>query len=293
MNSDWTEFLNFKMIIFDLHYLCWRSHFANPGLEHEGELTGAIHGVLQQIFVLTRKFHDNHIIFACDSPYNLRKQIYPLYKRKEEEKSEADEWLFNQGLSQIQKIKKDVLPWLGFKNIWEYEGYEADDVIAAYLINSEINFKPLVITNDDDLLQLLDYCNLYSPVKKRIITKKEFQRQNGIPPQHWIRVKQLAGCSSDKVPGVPGIGNKRALAFLKHELKIDSKAHKNITQARKERKILPRNLKLVKLPLENCPIFMDKQDNCVRFAFRDICKKYGLKKLWEMYHDNWERVFCK
>lgn len=281
------------MLIFDLHYIAWRSHFANPSISCGEELTGAIHGVLQQILLLATKFKDIQVIFACDSIHNRRKKIYPLYKKRDVIIEEQDQWLYDQGTTQIQKLKKEILPWLGFKNIFEFYGYEADDVIAAYLMNADLKKKPLVITNDADLFQLLEWCNLYSPAKDEMTTKKTFQKKYGILPHQWVRIKQLAGCASDKVPGIPGIGEKRALSYIKHELKNTTKAYKNIIAFRKEGKILPRNLKLVKLPFPNCPILKIKQDYCTLSSLSEVCKKYNFKKLWEIYHQRWEMLFVK
>ena len=49
-----------------------------------------------------------------------------------------------------------------------------------------------------------------------------------IKPFEWHKVKAIAGCSSDNVKGVAGVGEITAIKYLKGELKKESKAHQNI-----------------------------------------------------------------
>jgi DNA polymerase-1 len=99
----------------------------------------------------------------------------------------------------------------------EKEGYEADDVIGT--IAKEVAKRGLdvvIVTGDKDMLQLVDehICTL-DTMRDRSFGEKEVIERYGVKPERMTDVMGLAGDSIDNIPGVPGIGEKTAVALIK------------------------------------------------------------------------------
>ena len=162
---------------------------------------------------------------------------------------------------------------LGFNNIFIVDGYESDDIIANTVSDKDPQ-KTIVITSDNDLFQLLDHCSLYSVTKRQSTNKEIFCREYNITPSEWIMVKAIAGCGSDNVPGMKGIGEKTAIAHLKGESK--GKKKYDIEQSSN---IIDRNIPLVKLPFQGCPNPKLRSNQLSLEKFQTVCKKYGMESL--------------
>ena len=72
-----------------------------------------------------------------------------------------------------------------------------------------------IITSDKDLMQLVSDCVfLYDGMKEREIRTTQVIEKFGVSPSQVIDVQSLMGDSSDNVPGVPGIGPKKASELI-------------------------------------------------------------------------------
>lgn len=98
----------------------------------------------------------------------------------------------------------------------EMEGYEADDIIAAYCRQAEqAGGEATVVSSDKDLMQLVtDKVSMYDPMKDRQIGIAEVVEKFGVKPEKMIDLQALTGDSTDNIPGVPGIGPKTAAQLL-------------------------------------------------------------------------------
>lgn len=104
--------------------------------------------------------------------------------------------------------------------IGKAEGFEADDLMAAAALSEqESGGTALVLTTDKDSYQLAsDRITILSPQRG----SRELQRigphqvveRFGVLPQQVPDFKALSGDSSDKIPGIRGIGPKAAAALL-------------------------------------------------------------------------------
>lgn len=113
-------------------------------------------------------------------------------------------------------------------------GYEADDMIAEAVIRikPEAGDSVVIVTSDEDMFQCLRAgVVMYTP------TAKEKHRDAiwlmdtyGVTHEQWATVKSIAGCESDGVPGISGVGNKTACKFLAGKLPEKSKAHQSILE---------------------------------------------------------------
>ena len=98
----------------------------------------------------------------------------------------------------------------------EFEGFEADDLIATYArMAREAGADVTIISSDKDLMQLVgDQVSMYDGMKDRQIGVPEVIEKWGVPPEKMIDLQALSGDSVDNVPGVPGIGPKTAALLL-------------------------------------------------------------------------------
>lgn len=98
----------------------------------------------------------------------------------------------------------------------ETEGYEADDIIAAYCSEVEkVGAKATIVSSDKDLMQLVtDHVSMYDTMKDRQIGIAEVIEKFGVGPEKMIDLQSLTGDATDNIPGVPGIGPKTAAQLL-------------------------------------------------------------------------------
>ena len=126
-------------------------------------------------------------------------------------------------------VLKEVLDALNIPR-YEQEGWEADDLIGTISRKCEADgWDCVVVTGDKDSLQLITDHTMVKLVSTRMgqtttkdMTETAFQEQYGFAPIHMIDLKALMGDSSDNIPGVPGIGEKTAMALIQQYESIDN-----------------------------------------------------------------------
>ncbi len=263
------------IILIDAHAICHAAKHS-VDLDYEGLQTGIIFVFLRQIVKLAKTLQSNHFIFAWDSRNSKRREYFPEYKasrRKDRTPLEImkDEKCFKQ----FNSLKSIILPSIGYE-CYEYDGFEADDIIASIVY---YNSDPMVIVSSDtDLYQLLGD-NISMHWKDQNYTAKQFEYEYGIPPLKWIYIKSLAGCKTDGVPGIEGIGEITACKYLRRELSPKSKVYQRIISD-KGSKLIEFNQKLVTLPYEGTPIIKLKpQPKLYLDAFTHFCGKYGFQSM--------------
>jgi len=269
-------------LILDCHYLCHRAFYVFGGLSHEGASTGIAFGFLKDIEILKKQFSTNDIAFCWDLGRPLRMKEDKNYKsdRKKNKKDLTSEEAetYTDFKIQIKAIRKTYLKTIGYRNNFYQKGYEADDLIASLCINTlSQKDEAIIISADHDLYQLLNNrVSIYHPQTKKIVTKKSFIEKFDITPFDWHKVKAIAGCSSDNVKGVAGVGEKTAIKYLKGELKKESKAYQNI-EAAKKNGLIDGNLKLVRLPFMGVNTYAFKKDKISKSAHRSVLRSLGIK----------------
>ena len=119
---------------------------------------------------------------------------------------------------QFDRVKQLMLTF-GVK-VFEVEGFEADDVIGTLAHQAESQgLDTVILTGDRDTFQLISpsiRVDLsYSVQDRKVYDEQELQeRYSGLTAAQQPDFKALLGDSSDNIPGVPRVGEKRAIALL-------------------------------------------------------------------------------
>ena len=195
----------------------------------DGTPTGAVYGFFNMILPIlaTAKPDDAFICVFDASRITFRQDIYPDYKMNRTA-TPAD--LIAQG----QMIQSGLMS-LGMPVLC-VPGIEADDVIATLARqNCTTTNATRIITSDKDLMQLVSDCVfLYDGMKNREIRTDAVLEKFGVKPHQVIDVQSLMGDSSDNVPGVPGIGPKKAAELINQFGSLDN-LYANLDAVQNER----------------------------------------------------------
>lgn len=216
---------NFWLVL-DVDFLCHRAFYSTGGLKNNDDPTGVLFGFFRELESLKRQFNSDRFVFCFDHGKLLRESVLAQYKetRKKKKAGMTDEEAENYAgmKSQVKKLKLKYLDRLGYKNVFFQDGYEADDVIASVVGNAHElpdGDRIIMVSADQDLYQLLNkQVAQWNPNLKTLFTAKAFRQKYGIAPRQWPHVKAIAGCDSDDVRGVPGVGEKTACKYLRKEL---------------------------------------------------------------------------
>jgi len=279
-------------LVIDCSPICYKAlGVMGENLSYEDQQTGVIFSFLMQVFKFADAFATKELVFCWDSNHYKRKDIYPEYK---ENRSDNGITLYQRQIAkkQMLELRCKILPALGFKNNFIEKGYEADDLIAKIVMRNPNTC--FVMASDNDLWQLLDDCVIYKLDKDNsVFTKEMFIDQYGIEPDEWNEVKNMAGCSGDNVKGIKGVGIKKAIQYLKHEMP-KGKIKKRI-DSRESKQIIVRNDSLIRLPFvglkfdgklnkTECSDFSTWTDIFTEYGFNSFLKKNYLNKLKTTFH---------
>ena len=201
------------VMLIDGSSLIYRAFFALPNLSNnDGVMTNGVYGFLTMYRNAFDKYKPDYVLVAFDrSSKTFRNEEYADYKATRDKTPNELSYQFG--------ILKDVLDSMGVKYT-DLDGFEADDIVGTYAkMAKETGDKAVLITGDRDYLQLVDDDILVYLTKKGVSDTEEYtvekiEEEYGITPKQLIDVKGLMGDKSDNIPGVDGIGEKRALNFI-------------------------------------------------------------------------------
>jgi 5'-3' exonuclease len=151
-------------------------------------------------------------------------------------------------------------------NSFSFENYEGDDLIGK-LVN-QLGGKKIIVTDDNDMFQLLDRADIYLLRQKKMFTKDDFKKKYGIHPDQWVMAKAIGGCSGDDVEGIEGVGDaktpsSKALKYMRGEMPT-GKVLERINSPAGQR-IIKRNIPLVTVPyMEDVMPKMEIRPNTVK-----------------------------
>ena len=192
--------------IFRAYYAPFSAALSSP----DGEPTKATFLFTQVLLNLLRDQKPDYLAVALDygDDSTERKAFYPEYKAN---RDAAPEDL----APQVQRIV-EILGVLGIP-AFSIRGQEADDIIASIVERlAGEDIEVWIVSRDKDLHQLLTTkVRLWDPQKPDLVLDPETLRETkGYTPEQAVEIQTLTGDSTDNVPGVPGIGPKKALALI-------------------------------------------------------------------------------
>lgn len=267
-------------VLFDVNYLGYRALYSTGTLSYHDDPTGVLYGVFREIQAAKQKFPTSRFVFCFDHGKGIREQMYSGYKETRRKKKLTDEEIhsLNGMQEQIRGLKLTYLDRAGFSNVLFHGGYEADDLIASVCLNCLREQDTAVIYSDDkDLYQLLTpNVSIYKPRTQVMYGYNQFRKEYRIKPSDWAAVKAIAGCVSDDVHGVEGVGEITALKYVRKELEITNKKFRDIESGRK---LWKKNLPIVKLPLAGCKIPTLAKDTWTREKWEDLLGGFGMVSL--------------
>ncbi len=203
-----------RLILIDGNSLLFRAYFAmRPMVTSKGMHTQGVFAFVNMLNRIINDYSPTHMAVAFDMKGGtFRHDVYSEYKAG---RLRTPPEL----LSQIP-VMHEVLEAMNIA-VLEVPQYEADDIIGTVSSKAEQEgLDTLVISGDKDELQLVGehvtvLINRRGMSEFDLYDTGKMMERYGLTPEQFIDLKGLMGDSSDNIPGVPGIGEKKGIALLK------------------------------------------------------------------------------
>lgn len=213
-----------KILLVDGMALLFRGFFAtafrgNFMKTSSGVPTNGVYQFLRYFLDAVDTFEPTHVICCWDmGSKTFRTDMFEGYKAN---RSEPPEELIPQF-----ELVKEVTEAFNMPNIG-LENFEADDCIGTLARTFSAESEVLILTGDQDILQLVDKGVSVAIMKKGqgnydVYEHTNFLEKKGITPKQIIDLKGLMGDTSDNYPGVKGIGEKTAMKLIQEYETIDN-----------------------------------------------------------------------
>jgi DNA polymerase-1 len=201
--------------------LVYRGYFALPPLTtSDGTLVNAAFGFLQIVLRGMADMKPDYAVVTFDlGKPAFRFAAYPDYK--------AGRPSMPDDLRSQFPIVREVISGMGMP-IVEVEGYEADDVIGTLVQHATAaDVDTVIVSGDLDGLQLVnDHVRLLTTrmgvASTVVYDPQRVMDRYGLRPDQMLDYKALKGDTSDNLPGVPGVGEKTAIALLQEFGTLDA-----------------------------------------------------------------------
>jgi DNA polymerase-1 len=198
-----------ELFLVDGNNLAYRAFFALPEelATSEGFSTNALLGFTNMLFKLLADYKPKGVAVAWDTRPVHRTELAETYKAERRPMPDL--------LREQFPHFRPIVEAFGYRNI-EFEGWEADDVIATLVTRaSEAEIKTCVVSTDRDAFQLVsgNVCLMMTPrgvADVHVYTPERVEARYGILPEQIPDFIGLKGDTSDNIPGIPGIGDKTA-----------------------------------------------------------------------------------
>jgi DNA polymerase I len=196
-----------ELFLVDGNNLAYRAYFALPEelATSEGFPTNALLGFANMLFKLLVDYQPKGVAVAWDTR--------PVHRLEVAEEYKAERRPMPDLLRQQFPHFRPLVEAFGYRNL-EFEGWEADDVIATLATRADdASVKTCVVSTDRDAFQLCseNVCLMMTPrgvADVQVYTPERVEARYGIPPERVPDFIGLKGDTSDNIPGVPGIGDK-------------------------------------------------------------------------------------
>ena len=285
-----------KCMVIDGNSIINRAYYGiRPLTNREGLYTHAVFGFLTTLLRLKEEERPDALCVTFDLHA-------PTFRHKADEAYKATRKPMPEELRMQVPVLKEVLDTLNIPR-YEMEGWEADDLIGTISRKCEAaGWDCVVVTGDKDSLQLITDHTKVKLVSTRMgqtttkdMTPETFREQYGFDPIHMIDLKALMGDTSDNIPGVPGVGEKTAMALVQQYGDIDAlyrrlpdiDAKPNVIRKLTEGEESARHSYWLATIVTDAPLAFDPAEN-LRRPFRpelyDLFLRLEFQKLIDRYH---------
>ncbi len=198
-----------ELFLVDGNNLAYRAYFALPEelQTTDGQPTNALLGFTNMLFKLLSDYAPRGVAVAWDTRPTHRTEIAETYKEGRRPMPDL--------LREQFPHFRPIVEAFGYRNL-EFEGWEADDVIATIATRAdEAGIKTCVVSTDRDAFQLCseNVSLMMTPrgvAEVNVYTPERVELRYGVRPDQVPDFIGLKGDTSDNIPGIPGIGDKTA-----------------------------------------------------------------------------------
>jgi DNA polymerase-1 len=202
-----------ELFLVDGNNLAYRAFFALPEelATSEGFATNALLGFTNMLFKLLTDYRPKGVAVAWDTRPVHRAELSETYKSERRPMPDL--------LREQFPFFRPIVEAFGYRNL-EFEGWEADDVIATLATRADDEgIKICVVSTDRDAFQLVsDNVTLMMTPRGvadvNVYTPERVEARLGITPDKVPDFIGLKGDTSDNIEGVPGIGDKTASQLI-------------------------------------------------------------------------------
>ena len=194
--------------------------FHQPQLQRlttsKGMPTGAVFGVISMLRKLRNEYNPNYMAVVFDAKgKTFRHDMYKEYKANRPPMPDDLQ-------AQIEPLHR-LVEAMGLPLII-VDGVEADDVIGTLASRATQQNKDMLIsTGDKDLAQLVSpHVTLINTMSNEVLDENGVEAKFEVPPSRIIDYLTLVGDTSDNIPGVPKVGPKTAVKWLKQYDSLDN-----------------------------------------------------------------------
>ncbi len=198
-----------ELFLVDGNNLAYRAFFALPEelATSDGFSTNALLGFTNMLFKLLADYGPKGVAVAWDTRPVHRTALAETYKQDRRPMPDL--------LREQFPFFRPIVEAFGYRNL-EFEGWEADDVIATLATRADdAGIKTCIVSTDRDAFQLCseNVCLMMTPrgvSDVHVYTPERVEARYGIAPDKVPDFIALKGDTSDSIEGVPGIGDKTA-----------------------------------------------------------------------------------
>ena len=182
--------------------------------KHQGR-TDFRNDYLQTVRSLAQSYKCSNIVITADwGSSSYRKAILPEYKQNRKDKYAEQTEEEKKAFTDFFEEYEETLELLAkHYKVLRYEGVEADD-LAAHLVKQKKDYgleEIWLLSSDRDWdLLIQEGVSRFSYVTRKEVTINNWHEHYVVTPEEYISFKCLTGDKGDNVPGITGIGPKRA-----------------------------------------------------------------------------------
>src|SRR6266508_1890191 len=278
-----------ELFLVDGNNLAYRAFFALPEelATTEGFPTNALLGFTNMLFKLLSDSRPKGVAVAWDTR--------PVERLEQLESYKSDRRPTPDLLGEQFPHFRPIVEAFGYRNL-EFEGWEADDVIATLATRAdEAGIRTAIVSTDRDAFQLVSE-NVSLMMTPRGVSDVQVYTPDRVEARYGIRPDQipdfigLKGDTSDNIPGIPGIGDKTAGQLIaqygsleqviEHADELSPARRKNITE-RAEQARDSKQLATMRRDLNiDCDVSQLVLDPPDRSQLREMFRRFEFRNLF-------------